>query len=575
MDHRPTQSAGPLILIAALAALLTAGCELARPEPADGLAPGDSLTIAAGEDYALPDGVAAEPYSGYVNHPRRGDPAIGGGQRSVWIGWKDLEPERGVYDWTAVEEALDAAEANGYAVSLHLLSIVCGGYSASRDITVPGVVPDWVLEAFDLQDEEQQINLGWEFDIRVIPAWRPEIRAAFEALVRAFGERGYPHRDALGSAYVHGISLSRGEEFWLLPTDLEPLENEAGLTPPVLEQWLGARLQTYADAFAGAEHKLAWVGTYEAWRYCDPRYVEVVLRLIQRAWDLGIGTRHGAIERYNLCVNDPAFGLSVDADGYRIVDESIPPIASVRYYGDENEEYGDAWVSRFGSRDGEAHRYRFAMLSALQRRLRFLWTSTAAEQINPPLSEYARLSFGKSVTGAPDAWAYLCQTPARTGESPAGAVKNLERWLRQRDVPGGMTVPAEQVFRPYSTGVEPAGQNHDHVARRTDIAAGSPCIYFDLDDRFLVDGPVLVKVEYRDEGRGAWRLEYLDAGGLLCTTPTVRNRDDGEVKTATFTLADADFAGGLPHGMDFRIACDGPQDVAVRWVRVIRNLDGG
>ena len=567
----------PLLTVAT--ALGAGGCELVRPqaaaEPERGDEPGPvpKLLIADGEDYGLPSWVTAEPFSGYVNHPRRGDPAIGGGQRSCWTSWAELEPQRGEYDWAPLEAALAAAEAGGYTISLHIQSIVCGGYSAERDIAVPRAVPDWVIEEFKITPQ-QQVNLYWEFNIRVIPAWRPDIRAAFEDLIRTLGERGYGRRPGLGSVYVHGISPSRGEEFWLTQQNIDTLQRLAGLTPQLLEEWIGGRMQAYAEAFAGEVHKVAWVGRWEPWRYVDPSYADVALRLVHTAWDLGLGNRNGSIEHYHRYVNAPAFGQAVDADGYLTVDETIPPIATVRYFGSENEEYGDAWTGRFGDRAGEPQRYRLSMLRALQMRLRFLWTSEAAEALNPPLSEYARLSFGKTVANSPDAWAYLTETPAGTHWSPAGAIKNFERWLLQRDVPGGVTVPAERVERAFNSGVAPANQldmYHDHVARRTDRAGGSPYMYFDLDERFLVPGAAQIKVEFRDDSDASWRLEYLTSGDELASTLPVTNLNDGRVKTATFLIDDALFAGGLPHGMDFRIACDGPQDVTVRWVRLIRD----
>ena len=582
--HRPPRSGRrPVRLAAVLLVCLpllagTGGCQVAALERSLGdESPGacgdEQLVVSPGQDYFLPAGVAAEPFSGYVNHPLLGDPAIGGGQRALTVRWAYLEPERGQYNWSAVENALNAAEAGGYKIQLYLQSMTCGGGDSSRGIIVPNTVPAWVIEDFGITESEQ-VDLGWEFSIRVIPAWRPAIRSVFEDLIEDFGRRGFAQREGLGSAYIHGISPSRGEEFWLTGTNIIYLEQLAGLTPQLLEDWLSARQRVYAEAFAGQVHKLAWVGLYDSWRYCGAEYAAVALRLVHTAWDLGIGTRHGALESYHRYVNEPAFGQAVDANGYLTVDETIPPIATLRYFGEENEEYGDAWTGRFGSRDGEPQRYRFSMLRALQMRLRFLWTSAAGEEINPALSQYARLSFGKTVANSPDAWAYLSETPASVHFSRVGAVKNFERWLLQRDVPGGLTVPAERVDRAFNSGVASTGnveQYYDYVARRTDLATDNPYIYFDLDDRFQIGSRTLIKVEFRDDSETAWRLEYLDTTDVLASTPAVNNRGSGEVKTATFTIDGARFAGGLPHGMDFRLVCDGPQDLTVRWVRVIRD----
>ena len=45
---------------------------------------------------------------------------------------------------------------------------------------------------------------------------------------------------------------------------------------------------------------------------------------------------------------------------------------------------------------------------------------------------------------------------------------------------------------------------------------------------------------------------------------------DEQTNTVTFTINDAVSQNALDNGMDFRIACSGPGDVSVRWVRVVR-----
>ena len=68
-----------------------------------------------------------------------------------------------------------------------------------------------------------------------------------------------------------------------------------------------------------------------------------------------------------------------------------------------------------------------------------------------------------------------------------------------------------------------------------------------------------------------WRVEYKRESGAGTATEMIRNMNDGKVRTVTFSLDDARFTNALPNGMDFRIACDGPEDVVVQWVRVVRS----
>ncbi|MBC8425884.1 hypothetical protein H8E07_17370 [bacterium] len=563
--------AGPMLLLVLLAATL--GCESLEPLD-DGGPRNPPLAVVVGEDYSLPAHVTPEPYSGYSNHPEPGEPSTGMALSDWWVGWDELEPVRGEYDWDLVDARLASAAAEGTKLNIHLLSITWGGGSTQHGITVVNRVPEWILNKYEL-GETDLINLGWIFDILVIPGWHEEIQAEFAELIAAFGARGYPAHEGVGAMYIHGVSASRGEEFWLTQETVDLLEQDHGFGPEVLHDWISGRFRAFADAFAGHTHKLAWVGRVGAWVGRGNAYETVARDLVLESQALGFGNRNGGIESFHQYLKEPELGWDLDETGHLVVDETVPVIADTRYFGDENEEYGADWTWRFGPTTGDAYRYRMSMLRALQMRLRFLVTSPDAEWLNPPLSRYAGLSFGKTVDDSPDAWAYLKESKVHVGISPPGVIRNFERWLTQRDHPGGMTVPTERIDRRYnagSIGNAMDGAYWDHAARRTDVAGGNPYIYFHLDDRFVMTGPVQIKVEILDAHRTTWRLEYTDAEGTIVTSESYTGRGDDEVRTVTFTLTDAAFANGLSYGSDFRIACDWPGDVVVRWVRVVRGV---
>jgi hypothetical protein len=562
-----------------------AGCEVVDNESANPNTPRSStprgsltemdVTVVLGEDYSLPEWAEPEPFSGYIGDHQLSRPEGSTPIQSWHVSWRDLEPERGQYNWAEVESRLAMAEAQGYKLNILLTSITHGGGNDDLGIGIESKVPDWVIEDFGLT-EEHIIDLGWEFDQLIIPGWRYGIRTAFNDLVRAFGEQGFPQSPQLATCYILGISPSRGEEFWLTQEALDILESDHGFSVNVLDDWMTSRFEAFEEAFAGVTHKLAWVGKVESWRWVgEGRYLPLAQQLVEDAWAMGAGTRSSAIEKYNEWLIEGSMGQDVDEEGYLTVDESLPQFGSARYFGDENEEYGEEWVWRFGSMAGEAQRYRFSILRSLQMRMRFLWTSEAAESINPPLSRYCAMSLGKSVENSPDAWAYLRQTPVRAYFHSSGFVKNFERFLMQRDLPGGMTIPAQRTHREFD-----AGSNHnsspdmwyDDIARRTDVASGNPYIYFDLDDRFEVEGSVIIKLEILDDSHAAWHLEYHDPNLGLVLTPEFANRADGQVKTVSFAIPEPFFDNGLDHGMDFRLNCSGPENVSVRWVRVV-NLD--
>ncbi|MBU2229087.1 hypothetical protein KJ810_01615, partial [Patescibacteria group bacterium] len=499
-----------------------------------------------GEDYSLPDTVESEDFSGYVCG--NCDNSVSG---SMWLGWNDFEPERGVYDWTVLENSLNNLAAQGKTGSLHLQSITTGGYNPDNGISVSREVPEWIFTYYDL-DPEDLPTVGGAFSIIVIPQWQTEIGSDFNNMIRALGE-AYADDPRLESIYLHGISESRGEELWMTQPYLNTIEADWGLTPTVMYDWLSARMDAYTEAFAGVEYKVAWVGMGPSWFQGRTDFEGASTNLLYYAWSKGFGNRNGGIEFYFWHIEQTSWGSTVDDDGYIIIDEDSPNFDG-RYWGEENEEYGEAWEWRYGSKHSDPYRYRMSVMRALQARMRWLWTSEAGEEINPGLSEYARLSFGKDVYNSPDAWALLFESPISS--YGVDQVRNFERWLLQRDITGGVTVPS--LFYYFDAG---AGSYTHYTARRTDIATGNNYIYFALDDNFVADDTVQIKVEMIDNAQTDWHLEYYNNGGVLASTTTISNSNDDQIKTYTITIHDANFANQFDSDMDFRLVNDGPGDL--------------
>jgi hypothetical protein len=115
-------------------------------------------------------------------------------------------------------------------------------------------------------------------------------------------------------------------------------------------------------------------------------------------------------------------------------------------------------------------------------------------------------------------------------------VKNLERWLIQRDVEGSRSVPAERVDRAPLPN-EPKEWAYDFDARRTDRANSQDGLAFRLDRAFWPKpAPALVKVTYTDRAPAAWHLEVTGAAGGPVRSAPATNTGDGERKTATFAV---------------------------------------
>lgn len=505
----------------------------------------------AGESYWLPaDAQEAE----FGNFVASGSDLSPYSVRNWYTSWANLETAPGVYDWASFDAFLDDQAAAEQPVQMHMRSqdlsrIPSHYHSYLTETTLPG-------------------GAGTR---GVVDLWHPVVEAAFNDMIQAFGDR-YRGHPGLHSTYVHLISNAAGEEFVLSPVDIAHLESTYGITWHDIDEWVKGRIDTYASAFAGMQDRIAYVGTTgDEWPWAPVAYQAMVRDLIDYAWSKGLGIRAGIVEKFNIRLYDPyGFGVTVDDEGYILIDETIPPIAEGRYFGDENEEYGDSWTWRYGPRSGDEHRYRFSMFQALQHRFNHLWEIKEGQDTNLPFAQWVEASLGHTIETTPDIWAYLRETPVSTSLSSSGVVKNFERWLVQRDVPGGQTVATEWVARDWDAGW-PRGDNGDYTARRTNRLGGQDRIYFQAHEDYDVSGRLTLMVEIVDRNAGNWVVEYVDESGKVAQTEAYSGMGFGSTQTVAFWL-DGYQSRGLSNGMDFAIRRTSGGDVVVKWVRLIQGV---
>jgi hypothetical protein len=493
------------------------------------MADGPTVEVKPGWDWSLPAHVKPTPYSGYVTWGnKRFDPAIT--VRGLHVTWRRLNPEPGVYNWDWLEDEIGANTAAGMRTGIHVKGV-------QRD-----AVPDWVIEKFKpvvLDVPALQENQPWR--IQTVPPWQPEIDRAFHGFLSAFAKTGIAQRDEVVYGYIHGISASRGEEMFIRPVDLEMWRETTGLTAEQFASWLRRRTDAMCQGFKGAENKLAVM--FGGALGPTAEYRGATEGLCEYAIERGAGIRGGGIDFMHGLFNEKGWGSRVDRLGYCIVDDDHPTIKERRFRGDENEEYGKPWEWRFGPVEGYPYRHRICVLRGLQMRQNFQMVSKATLELNPELNEYARIVQGYRRDDSPDAWAYLreCQT------NKNGRVKNMERWLIQRDLPGSQTVADQRIDR-HPISRDKPDVNFDFDARRTDLAGGRNGMLFKLDRVFWPKpASATVKVTYTDKAKTAWRIHYTDAPGKAAMTPIVNNIGDGKLKTATFRLAELSAAGAFPN----------------------------
>jgi hypothetical protein len=221
---------------------------------------------------------------------------------------------------------------------------------------------------------------------------------------------------------------------------------------------------------------------------------------------------------------------------------------------------------------------RQANLKALQLRVNWLYVVPRPSFLAdyPEHWAWVAAELGHTPDTAFDAWVQLRDAEDRywtdEGTGPSGRrwngfpyIKNLERWLVQRDVaPDGVsqrgTERHDRELDAYN-GVAFEG-------RRNDPAAGSPHLYFDVDPVFRDGdvGDVELLVTWRDTGTGSWTVEYETRTGPVAA-PSVESTDSGALRTARFRLPDARFTGSFAGDTDFRITS--ADELELTFVRLV------
>jgi hypothetical protein len=338
---------------------------------------------------------------------------------------------------------------------------------------------------------------------------------------------------------------------------------------PTYQKWYGRMLADLTGIFGTQRTKLVFTG--EDFPY-GPFGADENL-LARKAVDAGMGIRTGITEVFNDHLSEaPAYGSHVNPDGHLTVDESLPVHNGKYVLATENECYQDCG---YQVPEGDLeYVVKLSNLKALQLRMNWMYVVPSASYLAkyPQLWRWVRLSLGRKVTDSPDAWAALRdaedtywtnpQAPFETKESWPNRpwVRNLERWLVQRDVPGD-GVPARATSQVKQNILDPAnGTAYE--------ALSSTAFYFDLDDRFFAAGAArnaTVKVTYLDSAAGTFTVEG-GAGGPV----TVQRTGDGKWKTASVPVTDG-FTNSLAGKTDLRVAVPaGSTPLTVRFVRVVR-----
>lgn len=551
--------------IAPLALLLLAGCT-----GNDGGGGRLRDQSALEDDWSLPAWAVVSSNSGFFSEIA--DASHDVGVRVVDLSWRQLEPAPGVYDTSAALSVVP-----GYYEDLDFSSLP-DQLAAPGDVWLRFWVSDVELSPAWLSSECPGLlpidGLGYENDEHW-PIWDDCVwshaRDAWRHLLLTAGVRSDPR-----VRFVYAPGAFTYSEF-----DFD-LVDASGVSFAVFDAWFGTMTSDLvaiangenADPADDAAHKLVYTGE----DYPFSSFDAADDLLARDAVAAGMGVRTGITELFNFHLSHvPAYGTTIDADGHMTTDESWDAFAPGRVRATENECYVDCGYTT----DVPYYAVKMSDLKALQLRINWIYVvpqvdagaddSPSFLDSYPELWEWVRLSIGKTPFDSPDAWVALRDAEDRywleddsLSWDGAPYVKNLERWLVQRDVaPDGVSRRGSTVMS------DAVGDGGGENGRAYEGRAGSPWLYFDADERFLSAAEsVDLKVTWLDSGTGDWSVEYATAGGTAASAPVART-DSGEWRTTTIRLEDAVFDDSLAGATDFRIGSTS-DGLEVRFVRLVK-----
>lgn len=440
-----------------------------------------------------------------------------------WINWKDLEPTKDNFTFTALISNIRLCYSKGYSSIVRI-------HSSAIDFA-----PTWLntQEGAPILPKLAGAKMQ-NYDVR-----DPRFHARYLKLVEAIGKSGIPQMKEVVGLYVGYASKSLGDE------GIGPYHYT--LTGNDTVQHVIERLNAWANITVGVRDKVFMGG--------PSNY----------GMGLGFGIRRGFVEMYLYNIPNNDIGQLMDANNYLYVDETNPIISKNLFHGEENEEYDEKWATaandfRFGT-STESFPYRFFTSNLRMLQMRCNEVLNYEQSLNPPMTAWVGQELGCTVDEAPDVWCFLRESYLK---KPLTPVKNFERWLFQRDALGYETTPAVKIEQAIKMWMVDPEKYYDYIARE------GKKIGFKIDKNWQgVKQPLAFKVSLFDHNLGTLNLKYYN--GKKTVTLSKSLKGDNLLKTYTFFVSDFKPGGKIGENFDFSLeAGTNTKSIVVSIVRVIQ-----
>jgi len=499
-----------------------------------------SIEVVQGYDWRLPDYPQRSELSGLISETRGSDEYVRADFHMVR--WDKTNPRQNVYDFSELENSLRTRPQQQVLIRLE-------NYGRCE-------APNWAAQ--QLQFTKGGTIIFWRD--RYLQLLKPYIREIAKLVNRYPQIAGVQIGISDGEYRIDCSNFAQKDgwgEFNLKPDELRDAQNQHGLTPEILERSAKRIIDLYANEFAGNTHKLVFNNFDQfSWQEIATPYNAKMIPIASYALNRGIGNRDGQIEHW-MRYTQKIYGMELVPSSNQScsleMNEGVAKRYANRYWGTENEEFGDYYWVRdvYGSPSNQAHRFFASSLRALQMRRNYMTIhGEAMRKARDPVYKtqnflrYLDKTLGKQPIDTPDAFILLGERyianfrlteypQSRQCQAQGGAaIRSFGRWITENS----NSKPAMRVELPandkrWGQGFYlPGNTDYEYAAR------ASRQFNFDLHDelsqvRCSTGCRVEVKVSYKDDNvSNIWVESSNSKSGSL------RTSGDGRVKTATFKL---------------------------------------
>ncbi len=389
-----------------------------------------AVVVAAGDDWSLPAGV--EPANGAAFYGFGLSEEHGITVRAVDQSWRQLNPAPGVYA-TDQPDRIAPGGGDGFVELRSLDARLEPAGDVWLRVFTSGVgwAPEWVVRDCEVEPVDGHL-----------PIWNPCVWGHLLALYRhLLVDLGLGANPRVHLVYVPGAFRYAEYGFGVVRAAFL-----AGrLDEVTYVAWFRQATADLAALLEPADRgKLVFTGEDFPWDVPPAWDPLVIGTLPAGAVELGLGIRNGIPENHDSHLNHvPAYGHVVDRLGYVREVAGWPTLDAERVVGMENECFTSCGIP-FPPDDPYEH-IRLTNLKALQLRATHIFVVPEDSHMDAHAEHWrwVRLELGRTPSTAPDAWSAPRETRDRFWRWGRGHdwltrpwVRNVERWLRHRDVCG-------------------------------------------------------------------------------------------------------------------------------------------